>query len=280
MKAIVFGGTGLLGSSISQYLVSNKYKCLVTSKSKKSDLKTSHLSKETIYKFLKKNKPNIVINCIAGSDVDLCNKDFVYAYNSNVLTVKNIVSSLNDLKIRCLFVHISTDQVYDSSKASNEKNTNPSNIYSYTKFLSENEAAKFKKTLILRTNFYGKSKSTNRKSFSDYIIHNLKKKKTLNLPMNILFNPVHIDFLNSVILKLIKKKATGIFNIGSKDCISKFNFGVEVAKKFNLNKKYIMKYKSEFKKNNRPLNTFMHTNKLKKIIKVKIPSIKEGLALL
>ena len=280
MKAIIFGGTGLLGSSISQYLMSNKDKCLITSKHKKSNLKTDHLSKKIVYAFLKKNKPNIIINCVAGMDVDLCNKDFTYAYNSNVLTVKNIVDSLNELKIKCLFVHISTDQVYDSKKASDEKNTKPSNNYGYTKFLSEKEAIKFKKTLILRTNFYGKSISTNRKSFSDYIIHNIKKNKKINLPMNIFFNPVHIDFLNTVILKLIKKKVTGIFNIGSKDCISKFNFGVEVAKKFNLNKKNIIKYKSEFKKNNRPLNTFMHTNKLKKIINIKIPSIKDGLELL
>lgn len=185
MKAVIFGGSGLLGTSINQNLKSNKYKCLITSKNKKSNLKTNHLSKDIIFKFLKKNKPNLIINCIAGMDVDLCNKDFIYAYKSNVLTVKNIVTSLNELKIKCFFVHISTDQVYDSKKGSTEKYANPSNNYGYTKFLSEKEAMKYKKTLILRTNFYGQSKSKNRKSFSDYIIYNLKKKKKISLPMNI-----------------------------------------------------------------------------------------------
>jgi len=279
MKTVIFGGTGLLGSAINQNLKSNKYDCLITSKHKKSNLKTNHLSKNIILKFLKKNQPNLIINCIAGLDVDLCNKDFFFAYKSNVLTVKNIVTSLNELKIDCFFVHISTDQVYDSKKASNEKSAKPSNNYAYTKFLSEKEAMKYKKTLILRTNFYGKSKSKNRKSFSDYIIYNLKKKKKINLPVNIFFNPVHLNFLTTVILKLIKNKITGIFNIGSKDCISKYDFGVEIAKKFNLDKKYIIKYKSKHK-NNRPLNTFMHTNKLKKTIKIKIPLIKSGLELL
>ena len=79
---------------------------------------------------------------------------------------------------------------------------------------------------------------------------------------------------------MIKKKATGIFNVGSKDCISKYKFGIDVAKKFGLNKKDIIKYKSKFEKNNRPLNTFMHTKKLEKKIKIKIPSIKDGLELL
>ena len=280
MKAIIFGGTGLLGSSITQDLITKKYNCLITSKNKKSNLKTNHLSKNIILKFLKKNKPNLIINCLGEMNVDLCNKDFMHAYKSNVLTVKNIVTSLNELKHNCFFVHISTDQVYNSTKASNEKNINPSNNYGYTKFLGEKEAMKFKKTLILRTNFYGKSKSKNRKSFSDYIISNLKKNNKISLPMNIFFNPVHIKFLNSVIFKLIKKKATGIFNVGSKDCISKYKFGIDIAKKFGLNKKDIIKYKSKFEKNNRPLNTFMHTNKLKKTIKIKIPSIKNGLELL
>ena len=280
MKAVIFGGTGLLGTAISQNLKLNKYKCFTTSKNKKSDLRTGNFSKKTLLKFLKKTQPNLVINCIAETNVDFCNDNLIDAYKSNVLTVKNIVSSLNELKHKCFFVHISTDQVYDSKKVSNERNVNTSNNYGYTKLLGEKEAAKYQKTLILRTNFYGDSKSKNRKSFSDYIISNLKNKNRINLPMNVFFNPVHIDYLNSIIMKLIKKKITGIFNIGSKDCISKYNFGVKIAEKFELNKKNIIKYKSKFEKNNRPLNTCMHNGKLAKTIKIKIPSIKEGLELL
>ena len=280
MKTVILGGTGLLGSSIYHNLISNKYNCLTTSKNKKSNLKTNHLSKNIIHKFLKKNQPNLVINCVAETNVDLCNKDFIHAYKSNVLTVKNIVTCLNELKRNCFFVHISTDQVYDSKKASNEKNINISSNYAYTKFLSEYEAIKYKKTLILRTNFYGQSKSINRKSFSDFIISNLKKKTKIRLAENIFFNPVHLNFLNTIILRLIKKKVTGIFNLGSKDCISKYDFGVSIATKLNLDKKYIIKYRSIYKKNNRPLNTFMNTNKLIKKIKINVPFVHDGIELL
>jgi len=188
MKAVVFGGTGLLGSSITQYLILNKYDCLITSMNKKSNLRTNHLSKKIITKFLKKNKPDLIINCIAETNVDLCNKDFIHAYKSNVLTVRNIVSSLKDLNHNCFFVHISTDQVYNSNKANDEENVNITNNYAYTKFLSEIEASVYKKTLILRTNFFGQSKSINRNSFSDYIISNIEKKKKIKLEANIFFN--------------------------------------------------------------------------------------------
>tara|TARA_B100000787_G_C16193027_1_gene298754 strand:- start:2004 stop:2846 length:843 start_codon:yes stop_codon:yes gene_type:complete len=280
MKAVVFGGTGLLGSSITQYLTLNRYNCSITSMNKKSNLRTNHLSKKIITKFLQKNKPNLIINCIAETNVDLCNKNFTHAYKSNVLTVRNIVSSLKDLKYNCFFVHISTDQVYNSNKVNDEENVNITNNYAYTKFLSEIEALVYKKTLIVRTNFFGQSKSINRNSFSDYIISNIENKKKIKLPGNIFFNPLHLNFLNMVILKLVKKKITGIFNVGSKNYISKYNFAVSLAKKYNLDKKYIIKYTSIFKKNSRPLNTFMHTNKLIKKIKIKIPSIEDGIKLL
>tara|TARA_B110000027_G_scaffold128824_1_gene149646 strand:+ start:1423 stop:2265 length:843 start_codon:yes stop_codon:yes gene_type:complete len=280
MKTVILGGTGLLGSSIYHNLISNKYNCLTTSKNKKSNLKTNHLSKNIILKFLKKNQPKLVINCVAETNVDLCNKDFIHAYKSNVLTVRNFVTCLNELKLNCFFVHISTDQVYDSKKASNEKHVNISNNYAHTKFLSEYEAIKYKKTLILRTNFYGQSKSINRKSFSDFIISNLKKKAQIRLAENIFYNPVHLNFLNTIILRLIKKKVTGIFNLGSKDFISKYDFGLSIAKKFNLDKKYIIKYKSIYKKNNKPLNTFMNTNKLIKTIGIKMPLVQDGIELL
>ena len=102
----------------------------------------------------------------------------------------------------------------------------------------------------------------------------------MRLPENIFFNPVHLDFLNTIILKLIKKKITGIFNLGSKDYISKYDFGLSIAKKFNLEKKNIIKYKSVYNKNNRPLNTFMNTNKLIKKISIKMPLIQDGIELL
>ena len=37
---------------------------------------------------------------------------------------------------------------------------------------------------------------------------------------------------------------TGIFNVGSKNVISKFDFAKLIAKKFNLDKKYISSFKS------------------------------------
>ena len=114
MKIIVFGGTGLLGSSIVKKLLDKKIDCRVSSKNKRSLFKSNLLSKNKIIKFLKKNKPHVIINCAGETNVDYCNNNLLNCYKSNVLSVKNIVNCIKELNLKCFFVHISTDQVYNS----------------------------------------------------------------------------------------------------------------------------------------------------------------------
>ena len=73
---------------------------------------------------------------------------------------------------------------------------------------------------------------------------------------------------------------TGIFNVGSKNNISKLNFAKKIANKFKLDKKYLSGYKSDYLLQQRPLNTFMNTEKLKNKTKIKIPSIEDGIRML
>mgnify|MGYP006111117891 CR=1 FL=1 len=280
MRAVIFGGTGLLGQSIYNFLKKRNFLCFISSIKKKSNFKSDLSSKKKISAFLKKIKPNLVINCAGETNVNLCNKNFKIAYKSNVLTVKNIVDSLNEIKTKCLFIQISTDQVYDSGKSSKEDEINISNIYGASKFLGEIEALKYKKTLVLRTNFFGKSKSINRTSYSDFIISNLSKKKTIKVPSNVFINPINLENLSDIIFQLYNKNITGVFNVGSTNKISKFNFSKKIAKKFNLDKRYLSSFKSIYLLNQRPLNTFMNTSKLKKKAKIKIPTIQDGIKIL
>ena len=132
----------------------------------------------------------------------------------------------------------------------------------------------------MRTNFFGKSKSINRHSYTDFIISNLIRKKKIKIPSNVFFNPINIEKLSLIIFELYKKNMTGIFNVGSKNNISKLNFAKKIANKFKLDKKYLSGYKSDYLLQQRPLNTFMNTEKLKNKTKIKIPSIEDGIRML
>ena len=283
MRVVIFGGTGLLGQSIYDLFQSKNFQCYRSSLKKNSEFKSDLLSKKKISKFIKGIKPNLVINCAGETDVSFCNKDFKSAYKSNVLTVRNITNSLNEAGTNCLFIQISTDQVYESNKqnkSNKENETSISNGYGASKFLGEIESLKYQKTLILRTNFFGKSKSVNRHSYTDFIISNLTRKKKIKIPSNVFFNPINIEKLSLIIFELYKKNVTGIFNVGSKNNISKLNFAKKIANKFKLDKRYLSSYKSNYLLQQRPLNTFMNTEKLKNKTKIKIPSIEDGIKML
>ena len=281
MRVVIFGGTGLLGSSIHRDLKKKGYKCYISSQKKKSDFKSNLQSDKKIFNFLKKIKPSVVINCSGETNVDKCNSNFMTAFESNVVTVKNIVSAMKNLKKNILLIQISTDQIYNSITASSEKDINICNNYGVSKYLAEIEAQKFKNSLILRTNFFGKSNSVNRLSYTDYLIYNLKNKKNIKIPRNVYFNPIHINDLVKIISKfIILKNINGIFNVGSEDKITKYNFAKKIAEKFKLNKKNLKSYKSIYLKHRRPLSTFMSTKKLKYKLKIKIPLIQSGINLL
>ena len=127
-----------------------------------------------------------------------------------------------------------------------------------------------KNYLIIRTNFFGWG-TKYRKSFSDIIIQKLKKKKTIKLFDDVYFNPVSIDFLCKIIKNLILKNKKGVFNVSSNLSISKYHFGLIIAKIFNLNIKLIKPIRLTSKKITK-ISNFMSLSNKKLIRTLKISS--------
>ena len=105
-------------------------------------------------------------------------------------------------------VFISTDQLYDNplgySKESQKLKIQ--NYYSFTKYLSENYIKKnVNKYWIIRCSFFGWG-TNYKKSLSDFIYTNLKKKIVINLWNNIYFNPIYVTNLIDISMKIINHK--------------------------------------------------------------------------
>lgn len=278
MRILILGGTGLLGSFLNHYFLKKKKKVFSTGYKKKSKYYLNLFNQNNILKFFNLIKPNIIINCAGQTNVEKCINDFYFGYKGNTLIVKNVVSAIKKLKYKPHFIHFSTDQVYNNNnkkRKSSEYQVNLTNNYSVTKYLGELEAKKISKSTIIRSNFFGKSFLKKRKTFSDYIIYNLSKKNKIKIPNNIVYNPVSLNYIAEILELIILKKKTGIYNLGSKDNLSKFNFGMLIQKKNSLPSNLIIAYKSIYKKNRRPLNTSVSTSKIEKSLRIKVPFIKD-----
>ena len=138
---------------------------------------------------------------------------------------------------------------------------------SNSKVLAEKGILKVnKEALIIRTNFYGKS-SRYKKSFSDKIFNSLKLNRKIKLFNNVYFTPILIDKLIIVIHKLIEFNKSGIFNITSNQRLSKYKFGLLIAKILKLKFNNIKKIQLEDLKNltKRPKDMSLSNEKVKKI---------------
>ena len=192
--------------------------------------------------------------------------------------LKKIFELKKKEKLKFNLIHISTDQFYNGKKK--RKNNENSkiflmNTYCRHKRLAEKVCLK-NKSLILRTNFFGKS-ITKKNSFSDWIFHSFKKKRKLFLFNNVLFNPIRINTITNLLSLIITKNKynfSGIYNLGSKGSIFKNEFALLFAKKtYVIHNNYSDINVNKFLKVKRSTNMSMDVNKFQKKFNLKLPNI-------
>tara|TARA_S200000501_G_scaffold335828_2_gene340750 strand:+ start:94 stop:948 length:855 start_codon:yes stop_codon:yes gene_type:complete len=272
-KVLIIGSSGLLGQHLYNYLI--RYKKLEITRfirNKKNDLSNINFCN----KYFKRNKYEIIIYLSAVTDIDLCEANKRKVYKINFLCLKNLVNYSTRYNKNSYFIFTSTDQFYNKFKTNYEKKSIISNYYTKTKFLGENFLAK-KNACVLRTNFFGKSITKKRFSFSDFIFTNLKNKKKIYLADDLLFSPVYIRSLCKLIYNLCYRKVIGKFNFGSKKGFSKLKFGIYFAKKLRLNTDLINKvsYRDLNFKVDRPKDMRMKVGILNNKLNIKLKTLKE-----
>ena len=110
MKILVTGSTGQLSGKIRELSGTiDELKFIFASKDKLDITNTSELEK-----FFSREKIDILINCAAYTNVDGAESNYQQANKVNNLAVKEI-SGLSEI-YDFIFVHISTDYVFDGSK--------------------------------------------------------------------------------------------------------------------------------------------------------------------
>ena len=221
----------------------------------------------SIVKCLKQEDPHIVIHAAAITNVEKCEVNPKLAEYVNVTISKNIAIACDEQHIR--LVHISTDHLFNGNDSLySEKNPfSPVNIYGLTKSRSETLSLKYNdKSLIISTNFFGWG-LYHRHSFSDFIFNALMNRHKLELFDNVFYTPIFVDVLVETVHELIENNATGVFNVVCDERISKYKFGIKLARVFKLRDDLIIP--SDFLNSNlvkRPLDMSLSNKKVCNVI--------------
>lgn len=179
-------------------------------------------------------RPQFVIHAAGLTSVEMCESNPILARDLNVSLAINIAKVCAILKIP--FAHISTDHLFSGNDAFTVENcpASPINIYGSTKaeaelrVLEENPEA-----LVIRTNFFGWG-THYRLSFSDFIIRALRAEKKLELFDDVFYSPILVETLALATHDLMALSAKGVFNVVGNQRLSKFDFGLQLAKEFDL----------------------------------------------
>lgn len=242
ISILVLGSYGYLGSSICESWKNDPNLLLYKQgRSKLAQCNIDIFNSTELSDFLRSNSIDIVLNLIAATNVDKCAMNLEYARDSNIEAVRHVVDAISLIRSeygRPHLIHISTDQVYSGPGLHQEDAVNPINVYGLTKLAGEVIASSINAT-VLRTNFIGKSTNSDRVSLSDWIVKSLKSGEQITVFDDVLFSPLHLTTIASIIKSCCQIKIGGIYNLGSNEGGSKAELALKLAHILNLDSRLL-----------------------------------------
>jgi dTDP-4-dehydrorhamnose reductase len=223
-----------------------------------------------------------LIHCAALADLEACEEEPDKARRLNTDLPGTLAKSCHARGIH--MVQISTDAVFDGTKAgvyTEEDEPHAVNVYSQTKLDAERAVLESDPdAIVARVNFYGWSLA-GRRSLAEFFFNNLTKNKSMSGYTDVIFCPMHATHLARTLLAMLGKGLHGLYHTVGPQPMSKYQFGVEIARKFNLKESEISPKSIQASSliARRANNLYLSTNKLCTDLGSSLPSFSTGLDL-
>jgi dTDP-4-dehydrorhamnose reductase len=161
---------------------------------------------------LTNDKPDVVINCAAWTDVDGCEFDKDRAFAANSRGPENLAKASRETDAS--FITISTDYVFDGEKQgfyTQEDEPNPQSIYGVSKLEGELLAqAAYARTIVVRTGFvFGPGGS----NFLSTIIERAQRGEKIKAIGDAYGTPTYAPALARRLRELAQQNLPGIFHV-------------------------------------------------------------------
>lgn len=284
MKLLLTGVSGLLGINFAQEMM-DKHEIIGVDRGKLKSapfrvMKHDLLEPDAVDKVLDEAQPDWVVNCAALADLEACEDDPSLAKRLNADLPRRFARACKTRNIP--LVHISTDAVFDGQKDgfySEEDPASPLGVYSKTKLdgewavMTENSQA-----IVARVNFYGWS-LPGRRSLAEFFYNNLTNSKSMSGFTDVIFCPMLVNDTARIIVRMLQAGFKGVYHLVGPQAMSKYQFGVEIARRFKLSESEITPKSVNFagliaKRSN---NLWLSTRKLSTDLGEDLPDFSTGL---
>lgn len=241
MRILISGANGQLGKELTRILNTGfaeigEIPCTL----KNSDIMNTDVDNldianiNDVLSFVENERPQVIINCSAFTNVDLCETDKDTAFNVNSLGPRNLAIAAQ--KVNTKLIHVSTDYVFsgDGNEPYCEYDIcNPQSIYGKTKYLGEQYVKEFcSKYFIVRTSWLYGYEGNN---FVKTIMNLAEQRESIKVVNDQRGNPTNANDLAYHILKLVDSNEYGIYHCtGNGEC-SWYDFACKIVEYANIN---------------------------------------------
>ena len=283
MRFLVTGSAGLVGQRVVHDLVKQNHKIYSIYHDEKPidgiPIGLDLTDCEKIKQIVQKIKPDVIIHLAALTNVDLCETEIELARTINAKATQTLANEA--AKIKSFFVYVSTDYVFDGVQGMKNENDipNPLGYYGKTKLEGEvslNNLASNWAIARTSTPFGVHSK---KKSFPLWVKENLEENKEIKVLTDQFTSPTYVPNLSKMIIEVATKQINGIIHLAGSTRISRYDFAVMIAEKFDLDKSLLIKANTEEMswKAKRPKDSSLDVTKAAELLDEKPQTIQQSL---
>jgi dTDP-4-dehydrorhamnose reductase len=224
-------------------------------------------------------RPDWVVHCAAATDVDACEREPQWAERLNRDMAGWVADATSKAGAR--LVHISTDAVFDGVRASHDEDETPSpvNVYGRTKLEGEMAVlAAHPKAAVVRTNLFGWNAQP-KAGLAEWFLHRLERGLTCPGFTDVTFSPILATDLGAWLWRLLEAGLEGVWHMGGQTCLSKFDFGVRLAKALDHDPTRVVEARvmDAGLSASRPLHLCLQSDRIQQALGGKLPAIDEGI---
>ena len=284
MRILITGASGLLGLNLAlettrRHTVFGTVNEHALYSKTFTVVQTDLLVPGAVERLLESTHPDWVIHCAALANLEACEADPLLAKQINTDLPRTLASHVARSGAR--LVHVSTDAVFDGLRGdyTEEDHPTPACAYSRTKLDGELAVAEADpKAIIARVVFYGWSLNGKR-SLAEFFFNNLRQGRQVMGFTDLFFCPLLANDLADIFVRMLEKKLSGLYHVVSSESLSKYDFGIRLARRFNLDGSLInpISVTDSGLKATRSPNLTLRSDKLAKALGESLPNISTGL---
>jgi len=283
-RLIVTGASGLLGVNL-VLEASSKHEVIAITNQHRMGFK--HIREETIdltvegevKRLFDHLRPDAVINCAAGTAIDKLETDPQLAMRLNCEMAGHLARAAKMQGAR--FIQFSTDAVFNGMEGNYSEIDRPDPVNQYGRSKLAGEELVLQEdpdALVIRTNIFGWSPGW-KDTLAEWFVGQLESGRTVPGFMDTYFSPIFVNDLARITLELINHSMNNIVHIPGADCVSKYEFGVRIARALSLNPDQVQATPSasaDFTAP-RPRNTCLCGDRIRELVGIELPALNDGI---